>query len=86
MLKLASTLFASAWLFVTLIHARGHLAWDNKVLWLPPVLLMAAMMVGLAGWEHPEDRVGLLLVAALSFCSLLVCAVLYFFLFGLVGK
>lgn len=86
MLKLASTLFASGWFFVAAIHWSGHLSWDNKLLWFPPIFLTAATMLGLGGWDRPEDRVPLLFVAVLSFCSLLGYAVMYFFLFGLVGK
>lgn len=86
MLKLAITLFSTAWLFVTLIFFSGRLVWDNGLLWLPPIMLSAAVMVGLMGWDQPEDRVALVLVAVCSFLSVLAYAVMYFFVFGLVGR
>lgn len=85
MLKSASASFAAAFVLLFLVAATGNLAWDNRLLWGPPILLGITVSLGLTGFEHEEHRVPLLLLGAAAFCSLLGYAVLYFFLFGLVG-
>lgn len=86
MLKFASSLFFIAWLIPVGLGLTGKLVWDNGLLWLPPILLMGSLLTGLEGWNHPEHRVLLLLLALLSFGSMLMYGVFYFYLFALVGK
>jgi hypothetical protein len=85
MLKMASGSFAAGLLVLFLIAASGHLAWDNRLLWAPPIFFSLACFLGLAGWDHEEHRGQLLLLGAMAFCSILVYGVFYLFLFALVG-
>jgi hypothetical protein len=86
MLKLAAGALGAGWIVLLLIGVTGHLSWDNKLLWAPPILFMCATSLGLCGLDDEDRRVPLLLVAALAFCSALGYGVFYFFLFGLVGR
>ena len=85
MLKVVSGSFAAGLLLLFLIAATGNLVWHNKLLWGPPILFSLACFLGLAGWDHEEHRVPLLLLGAVAFCSILGYGVFYFLLFGLVG-
>ena len=86
MLKIAAGSFVAGFLLLFLVVATGSLAWDNKLLWGPPILFSVACSLGLAGWDHEEHRIPLLLLSAAAFCSILGYGVFYFFLFGLVGR
>ena len=86
MLKLTLAAFSTGWLLIVAV-AGGFIAHDSNLGYGPLVLLMLSTMTGLSGLEDEEHRVPLLLLAAASFGSCLIYALLrYFMLFGLAGR
>ena len=84
--KLAACVLAFGWLVLIAIFATGHLVWDNRLLWAAPMSFgCAATMASMTAVDDPDARALSFLIAIVGFASLLVFAVGYFFLFGLVG-
>ncbi len=86
MLKFSLGFFLAGWAVLVLITITGNLVWDNRLLWVPPILFSLSAFLGLvAGTENEKVRIMAFLIAALSFFCACGYIVFYFFLFGLVG-
>ncbi|GAB6197075.1 hypothetical protein [Lysobacter xanthus] len=87
MIRAAVGSFVAAWVLLGLIVVTGHLAWDNRLLWGPVVLLSASCMAALFGAiEDEQHRLPLLLLAATAFCAVLGYSLFYVFVFAFSGR
>jgi hypothetical protein len=87
MRKASAVTLAIGWAILFLIHATGNLMWDNRLLWLVACAFGASCSLALAAAaEHSEQRGASVAIALASLASCLLLAVLWFFLFALVGK
>ncbi len=70
-----------SWATLFLLYFVGHLRWDNRILWLPPALMVFSFFFALASWDYEERRLPLVLTALLAFISLPIYITGYIFLF-----
>lgn len=85
LLRFAAASLAAAWALLAAITVTGHLAWDNRLLWLPLSMFGVSFFCAIGSHEYEERRAPLVVVAGLAFVSMLVYGVGYVFLFALVG-
>lgn len=87
MLKASAVTLAIGWAILILIQITGNLVWDNRLLWLVACAFGASCSLALsAAAEHDNRRAESIAIAFGSFASGLLLALLWFFLFALVGK
>jgi hypothetical protein len=87
MFNVSVALLAAGWAVLALLQVTGSLVWDNRLLWVPACSFGIACSLALSvAAEHGEQRAASLAVALGSFASWLILALLWFFLFALVGK
>lgn len=80
-LKLGLISLVAAWITLVLVGVTGHLRWDNRLLWMPPVFMVVSFGLAAGSWEYEERRAPLLAVAAAAVASVVIYAVGYVFLF-----
>lgn len=87
MLKASVVTLVIGWLLLLLIHLTGNLVWDNRLLWVVACAFGASCSLALsAAAEYDDRRAASVAIALGSFASCLLLALLWFFLFALVGK
>lgn len=81
-LKLGTYGLMAAWGLLMLLSVAGKLRWDNRLLWLPAILMGASFCLAAASWPYEEQRAPVVVVALLALASLVVYATGYVFLFA----
>lgn len=80
-LKLGALSLLMAWAVLIVVGMAGGLVWDNRLLWVPPALLVASFVLATGSWDYEENRSPILIVSLAAVASLVLYAVGYVFLF-----
>lgn len=80
-LKWGAISLLAAWGLLILIGMTGYLRWDNRLLWVPPALMVLSLVLAAIGWEYDDRRAPLVAIAAAAIASFIAYAIGYVFLF-----
>lgn len=87
MLKISAATLAIGWALLLRMHLTGNLVWDNGLLWVAEFAFGTACLLALfVAAQRDDQRAAAVAIAIGSVASCLVLAVLWFYLFALVGK
>lgn len=87
MLKISAATLAIGWALLLLMHLTGNLVWDSVLLWVAEFAFGTSCLLALsAATQRDDQRAAAVAIAIGSVASCLLLAVLWFFLFALVGK